>query len=277
MKKVPLTKLILAGMLTSCLLPVMAMAEGPQPAPPAASAEAASADTKADDAIGRLISEANGGQRPGGLSEPMAGQAALSGRNEGEKTAPGGAIPAPLPKSGQTTCYSGEGTVMVCDGTGQDGATLKGIAIPTPRFTKHNNGTVTDNLTGLVWLANANCATLSPKSWTAAQTAVAALHAGDCGLSDGSVAGDWRLPNSRELLSLTHSEYHSPALSNSAGTAKWSEGNPFSGVQSNGYWSSTSYAFYPTLAWYVYLLDGYLSYTSKPYSLYVWPVRGGQP
>ena len=27
---------------------------------------------------------------------------------------------------------------------------------PSPRFTDNNDGTVTDNLTGLVWLKNAN-------------------------------------------------------------------------------------------------------------------------
>ena len=30
----------------------------------------------------------------------------------------------------------------------------KGIASPNPRFTDNSNGTVTDNLTGLVWLQN---------------------------------------------------------------------------------------------------------------------------
>ena len=33
----------------------------------------------------------------------------------------------------------------------------KGVAWPNPRFTDNGNGTVTDNLTGLIWLKNANC------------------------------------------------------------------------------------------------------------------------
>ena len=53
---------------------------------------------------------------------------------------------APVPKTGQTTSY----------GTGDDGALQKGVAWPTPRFTDNSNGTVTDNLTRLIWMKNAN-------------------------------------------------------------------------------------------------------------------------
>ena len=56
--------------------------------------------------------------------------------------------PAMVPKTGQTTGYA----------TGDDGALQKGVAWPNPRFTDNGDGTVTDNLTGLIWLKNANCA-----------------------------------------------------------------------------------------------------------------------
>ena len=55
--------------------------------------------------------------------------------------------PSPVPKTGQTTSYA----------TGDDGELEKGVAWPNPRFTDNNNGTVTDNLTGLIWLKHANC------------------------------------------------------------------------------------------------------------------------
>jgi hypothetical protein len=43
------------------------------------------------------------------------------------------------------------------------------------------------------------------------------------------------------------------------------------------YWSSTSFADYPDLAWIVYMWLGYVGDGGKSYSnLYVWPVRGGQ-
>ncbi len=54
---------------------------------------------------------------------------------------------APVPKTGQTTSYA----------TGDDGILQKGVVWPIPRFKDNNNGTVTDNLTGLIWLKNANC------------------------------------------------------------------------------------------------------------------------
>jgi len=71
------------------------------------------------------------------------------------------APPAPVPQTGQTTSYA----------AGDDGATQRGVAWPSPRFTDNlvngvSNGTVTDNLTGLVWLKDANC--FGVQNWTSA-------------------------------------------------------------------------------------------------------------
>jgi hypothetical protein len=55
---------------------------------------------------------------------------------------------------------------------------------------------VTDNLTNLIWLKNANCD--GQKDWNEAETWAANLASGTCGLSDGSSAGDWRLPTKTE-------------------------------------------------------------------------------
>ena len=44
-------------------------------------------------------------------------------------------------------------------------------------------------------------------------------------------------------------------------------------MQSFYYWSGTSYAGNPNLAWDVYLYDGFVHYYSKDYYDYVWPVR----
>ena len=54
------------------------------------------------------------------------------------------------------------------------------------------------------------------------------------------------------------------------------EGDPFSGVQSNLYWSSSTRAGYPGDAWYVYVAFGSVNDDGKTRPLYVWPVRGGQ-
>jgi len=173
---------------------------------------------------------------------------------------------APVPKSGQLTNYY----------FGDDGyyASTKDVSWPNPRFTKNNDGTVTDNLTGLIWLENANCFTT--RTWAQALSDAKTLKSGACSLSDGSALGEWRLPSKKELESLVASEYVSPAVPNTAGTAKWTAGAPFTGVQSNYYWSSTTYAGNTSVAWFVYLLDGIVNPNNKANTYYVWPVRGGQ-
>jgi len=185
----------------------------------------------------------------------------------------GPAYPAPVAKTGQTTCYNSAGTVITCSGTGQDGDHQAGVEWPNPRFTDNSDGTVTDNLTGLIWLKNANC--FGAKNWATALTDCNNLDNGTCELTDGSQAGDWRLPNVKELQSLIDREYYNPALPNTAGTGKWTEGDPFTNVQSSYYWSSTAYAYHASYAWHVYVHGGHVITNLKAYDHYVWPVRGG--
>jgi hypothetical protein len=103
------------------------------------------------------------------------------------------------------------------------------------------------------------------------------LASGLCGLSDGSAAGDWRLPNRNELNSLIDAAYYNPALSNTAGTDHWSAGDPFTDVQLDTYyWSSTTFPANTATAWQVRLNDGYAVCGDKNISRYIWPVRGGR-
>lgn len=139
-----------------------------------------------------------------------------------------------LPRSGQVVSYA----------AGDDAALAKGVAWPTSRFVDNGNGTVTDALTGLVWLKNANC--FAAQTWSAALTAVAQLAAGACGLSDGSSAGQWRMPNVGELESLIDVSQSNPAVSS---------GNPFANIGST-YWSSTTYRGDTTEAWVIRFTDG---------------------
>lgn len=62
-----------------------------------------------------------------------------------------------LPSTGQDTCYNATGVIIDCTGTGQDGDKRAGAVLPERRFLDNDNGTVTDRLTGLVWLKDANC------------------------------------------------------------------------------------------------------------------------
>ena len=179
-------------------------------------------------------------------------------------------VPAPVPQTGQTTCYNDVGTVISCAGTGQDGELQKGVAWPNPRFTDNGNGTITDNLTGLIWLHNANCFGL--RSWAQALSDANGLASSSCGLNDGSVTGDWRLPNLNELTSLLDRGTFAPALS----------GNPFTDLQFqvSFYWSSTTYAD-RNYAWIMNFFDGFPNIGHKtesgsaPTQCYVIAVRGG--
>jgi hypothetical protein len=171
---------------------------------------------------------------------------------------------APVPKTGQTTSYA----------IGDDGDLERGEAWPNPRFTDNGNGTVTDNLTGLVWLKNANCANTT-RTWATALSDVAQLNTNgqmngnNCGdtSNDGSHQTDWRLPSVYELLSLTDFSQSGPSLPN---------GHPFTGVQTGDYWSSTTYAVSTTDAWNVSMNSGHVQPLSKSVTTYVWAVRGGQ-
>ena len=164
---------------------------------------------------------------------------------------------ATVPKTGQNTCYDDSGNSINCTGTGQDGEYQKGIVWPNPRLTGHGNGTVTDNLTGLMWTKDAQQIKGTMK-WNDALNA--------CNNLDFANYTDWRLPNVKELLSLIDYREHDPAL-------PW--GHPFDNVQFIFYWSSTTYDDITNHAWGVYVCNGYAYNYHKVTDAYVWPVRGG--
>ncbi|MBU4236715.1 MAG: DUF1566 domain-containing protein, partial [Proteobacteria bacterium] len=183
--------------------------------------------------------------------------------------------PAKVWRTGQTTCYDINGTLLVsCAGTGQDADLLTGSAWPDPRFTDNGNGTVTDNLSGLTWLKNANCAN-GTRDWQTALDDVAGLNAdgtmngNNCGdiSSGGSHQTDWRLPNSKEILSLIDFSHYNPALPAS---------HPFSNLVTWGdLWSSTTASALTQGALRIGMYEGYRQARLKNDTNYVWPVRGG--
>ncbi len=149
-----------------------------------------------------------------------------------------------------------------------------GLPVEQPRFTDNGDGTVTDNRSGLVWLKDAEC--LGMHTWQGAKELVAGLSGGytckQFRLEDKSNAGDWRVPTIREIMTLPVIEYFSPALSNSAGTGKWTEGDPFVNVSSLYYWSGTRVGDHN--AWYMYLYNGVLGLADISQKYHVWPVKG---
>ncbi len=160
--------------------------------------------------------------------------------------------------------------------TGEGGSS--GVDWPNPRFDDHGDGTVTDNLTGLRWLKDAGC--LGLKSWDDAQTAIGDLNGGtdfSCVDYTPGAYSDWRLPTMKELQSLVHYGTYTPAISNTNGTGKWTNGDAFLNIKFEGapYWSATTTAKSNDNAWYVHFNFGVIGSFPKGTTLYVWSVRGG--
>jgi hypothetical protein len=178
--------------------------------------------------------------------------------------------------TGQVDCYDDLGAEKNCAliFQGQDGKLQKGMQLPSssPRFSNTGDGTVNDNLTGLTWLKTANCSGLFT-SWSTAISITNTLADGICGLQDDSIAGDWRIPNRRELMSLIDYNFYSPALSNSVGTERWRNGDPFIGVQTTFYWGSTTASGFTGSAWYFDLNTGLANNQVKQNYAYIWPIR----
>jgi hypothetical protein len=153
-----------------------------------------------------------------------------------------------VPKIGQTASYL----------EGDDGYFQSGVMSPSPRFIQEGE-TVTDNLTGLIWLLDANVFN-STCFWHIAVERCRGLNVGGC--------TEWRLPNVREQLSLIDYGQVFPALP---------PGHPFVNVPKGYYWSSTTYAGDTNAAWIVGIEQGVLAGNAKMSGLrYAWPVRGGQ-
>ncbi len=151
----------------------------------------------------------------------------------------------------------------------------KGVSWPEPRFVDNNNGTVTDKLTGLTWLKNANHFEAA-QDWATALTLCNNLEDDDSTLTDGSSAGDWRLPNINELESLRAISFVGPCISNTEGNNQCNQGDPFNNVVNGAYWSSTSRILDSegNYAWCVNMNAGTTySFYLKTGSRYVWPVR----
>jgi hypothetical protein len=174
-----------------------------------------------------------------------------------------------------STCQTGDNTKVWCTNAGggignkpksetiSAGGTFKfhvravrTISVPTTitnHFTDNGDGTITDNLTQLIWQKVPNTTT---QTW---ENAIA--YAENLSLAGES---DWRLPNIKELQSL-----NDESITNTSTNTTF-----FPSIGVHNYWSSTSLPNQTTKAWYWNTQFGITTYDVKTNANYVLCVRG---
>ena len=183
--------------------------------------------------------------------------------------------PAPMARTGQTLCWDENGVARACSlwhpehgliRTGEDGDWQHGVQPLGDRFTDNGDGTVTDNVTGLMWLQDISH--FRQRTWQQALDDVASFNQ----LPD-QLYTDWRLPNVRELQSILDYGQQDPAIPS---------GHPFLSIPIDPHiWTGTTkMGVEPSPfieAYGVDLEDGSLAGHGKADNLlYVLPVRGGR-
>ena len=121
-------------------------------------------------------------------------------------------------------------------------------------FTNNNDGTITDNYTGLIWQQVRSSNTFT---WEEALAYASTLTLGG--------KNDWRVPNVKELFSLNDVTKHAPSLNTAY----------FTNVATGNLWSSTTLPNQTTKAWDINVYYGIISYNEKTVKEYVLCVRGG--
>lgn len=170
-----------------------------------------------------------------------------------------------LARTGQISCYDGQGNAVDFAGSGQDGEYQRGKVWPVPRFIHNGDGTISDTLTGLMWLKDGNC--FAEVSWHLAKQKVTSLNQKDeapvCHDYSASYT-DWQLPELEELASLVDSE--------EAVAANFLKLSGFTNVLAQNYWTNTTYL-NPLNAWSVDMAAGRVAFQNKIDKNLVLPVR----
>jgi len=177
-----------------------------------------------------------------------------------------------LPATGQTVCYSSEGSVVACSGTGQDGDLKAGVA---RSFIDNGDGTITDDATGLTWEKLDDAGGLHDKDAFFNWEVAIAAKIDELNFQQFGGYQDWRLPNRIELDSIVNLQAYNPAAFTAFNNGCVADCTVFecSCTRSDIYWTSTTYQHLASIAWVVNFIDGLISTSGKGNPQYVRAVR----
>ena len=160
-----------------------------------------------------------------------------------------------VPKTGQTTSYR----------TGDDGAYQKGAPATGARFIDNADGTITDRVTGLMWVKQ-------PENiggiWeSAGQPVKMTWNDGidNCNALNYAGYADWRLPNAAELATLFDYAKYNPAIDTAF----------FPNTKSANYLTSTTYKNNTANCEILNFTAPSIYPNAKTTAEYLRPVRGG--
>jgi hypothetical protein len=143
------------------------------------------------------------------------------------------------------------------DDSSNNGKSDKNIPIPL-LFTDNGDGTITDDITGLMWQKNDDDQIYS---WG---EAVGTTDVGVCEGLDLGGFSDWRVPTLKELLSIVVFERYDPAI----------DTEYFPDTLSSAYWTLTEYSGGLNKAYRVEFNYGVSHTVDKGYEFYIRCVRG---
>ena len=180
-----------------------------------------------------------------------------------------------FPATGQMTCWDSGGSVVMCEGTDHDGEIQAGATLS---YVDNGDGTITDLNTGLMWEKKSDDDSIHDQDTSYTWDNTFAVHVATLNSSTFAGHTDWRVPNRKELESILDLETFNPSVDpvfNTGCEPACTVTTCSCTLPSLVYWSSTSFASVPSIAWTVGFINGSVAGNSKSSNGFVRAVRGG--